>query len=96
MFGPDWNPGESQTVRCEPPVDDQWEKIPTTLVSMAPDKLLIEKDIDVLVGVFHIMWEDMPRRRTYKIRLCDAVSFDGTYVGCSLKVGFSQTVEVKF
>ncbi len=63
------------------------EKIPTSLVSLSPDKILAEKQIDVLVGLFHIMWEDMPRPRTYSLRLADLVNFEGDYVGSALNRG---------
>ena len=65
-------------------------KIPTTLVTLAPDKLIIEENIDVLVGVFHIMWEDMPRRRTYRVRLEDVVSSTGDYIGAGLRCESSE------
>jgi hypothetical protein len=67
------------------------EKIPTSLVSLSPERIIAENQIDVLVGLFHIMWEDMPRPRTYSIRLSDLVSFKGDYVGSSLKHGFSKS-----
>jgi hypothetical protein len=70
------------------------EKIPTSLVSLSPDKLLAEKHIDVLVGLFHIMWEDMPRPRTYSIRLADLVSFEGDYVGAALNEGKSEAIDL--
>jgi len=76
---------------------DRMEKIPTSLVSLSPEKILAENQIDVLVGLFHIMWEDMPRPRTYSIRLADLVSLDGDYLGSSLKHGVSEshTIELK-
>ena len=67
--------------------DDTRGKIPTSFVSLGPDRLVIEENIDVLVGLFHIMWEDMPRKRTYRIRLAESVSREGTYVGCFLWTG---------
>ena len=67
------------------------EKIPTSLVSLSPDKILAGKQIDVLVGLFHIMWEDMPRPRTYSLRLADLVSFDGEYVGSVLNRGPAES-----
>jgi hypothetical protein len=65
-------------------------KIPTAFVPLAPDKLVVKNDIDVLVGVFHIMWEDMPRRRTYQIRLQDLISESGEYFGTRLRCGSDQ------
>jgi len=70
--------------------NDTIDKIPTTFVSLAPEKLVIEEHADLLVGVFHIMWSDMPRRRTYRLRLQDLVSGSGDYFGTSLKCGFSE------
>ncbi len=69
---------------------DNRDKIPTALVPLAPEKLVVEKNMDVLVGVFHIMWDDMPRRRTYQLRLQDLVSGSGEYFGSSLKCGPSE------
>jgi hypothetical protein len=66
------------------------DKIPTTFVSLAPEKLVIEEHADLLVGVFHIMWSDMPRRRTYQLRLQELVSGSGDYFGTSLKCGSSE------
>jgi len=62
-------------------------QIPTAFVSLAPEKLIVEEDIDVLVGLFHIMWDDMPRRRTYRLRLRDVVTASGDYFGTSLACG---------
>jgi hypothetical protein len=62
-------------------------KIPTTFVPLAPEKLLFDDNADVLVGLFHIMWEDMPRRRTYKLCLKELVSSFGDYSGSSLVCG---------
>jgi len=87
LFQADWKPGEILTVFRKLSLGDKREKIPTTFVSMSPDKLVVEKNIDVLVGVFHIMWEDMPRRRTYHLKLEDLVSPEGYYIGASLKCG---------
>ena len=70
------------------------EKIPTSLVSLSPDKIVAENQIDVLVGLFHIMWQDMPRPRTYSIRLADLISFEGEYIGTSLKRGPSNSIEL--
>ena len=66
------------------------EKIPTTFVPLAPEKLIVEENIDLLVGVFHIMWADMPRRRTYRVRLQELVSGSGNYFGTRLKCGQSN------
>lgn len=72
------------TIRPQPIV----AKIPTTFVPLAPDRILVDKEIDLLVGLFHIMWEDMPHRRTYSLRLADIVSKNGNYVGCQIECGF--------
>jgi len=66
------------------------DKIPTTFIPLAPDKLGFEDNADVLAGVFHIMWDDMPRRRTYKIRLQELISNSGDYAGACLKCGHSN------
>ena len=76
------------------PKTDRGDKIPTSLVALSPDKIIAESQIDVLVGLFHIMWEDMPHPRTYSIRLAELVSVEGEYVGTSLKEGFSKSIEL--
>jgi hypothetical protein len=77
-------------VRMKLSLSDARGKIPTSFLSLSPDRLIVEENIDVLVGVFHIMWDDMPRRRTYQIRLQDLVSKSGDYFGTSLKCGTSK------
>jgi hypothetical protein len=69
---------------------DAADKIPTTFLPLAPEKLVLEEFTDLLVGVFHIMWSDMPRRRTYLLRLQDLVSSSGDYSGSKLKCGASE------
>ncbi len=69
---------------------DAADKIPTTFVPLAPEKLVLEEFADLLVGVFHIMWSDMPRRRTYVLCLQDLVSGSGDYAGTMLKCGTSK------
>jgi len=69
---------------------DVADKIPTTFVPLAPEKLVIGEYADLLVGVFHIMWSDMPKRRTYLLRLQDLVSISGDYAGTKLKCGTSN------
>ena len=59
--------------------------IPTTLVPLSPEKIFFENnEADLLFGLFHIMWRDMPRRRVYKLRLLERISFAGEYIGSSL------------
>ncbi|MHB1868886.1 MAG: hypothetical protein ACYCPP_08065 [Nitrososphaerales archaeon] len=70
--------------------------IPTTFVPLAPDRILIGSEIDVLFGLFHIMWKDMPKPRTYPIRLADRVTKEGSYLGCSLECGSPRTRTFKF
>ncbi|MGA2876629.1 MAG: hypothetical protein ABSE82_13960 [Nitrososphaerales archaeon] len=65
--------------------------IPTTFVPLSPDKLLFGKEIDLLFGLFHIMWQDMPKPRTYTARLADKVTREGNYMGCCLVCGFPGT-----
>ncbi len=65
-------------------------KIPTTFIPLAPDKILVDEKIDLLVGLFHIMWEDMPHPKTYRIKLADCVSKEGTYVGSQVEYGFPR------
>ena len=90
-FKDDWKPGETLTVVRKLSLGDKRDKIPTTFVPMAPEKLVVEENIDVLAGVFHIMWEDMPCRRTYRLALQDLVSPDGYYIGADLRCGSMRT-----
>ncbi len=64
-------------------------KIPTTFVPLAPEKLAIDRsEVDLMCGVFHIMWSDMPSPRTYGVKLSERLSFDGEYLGCSVVCTF--------
>ncbi len=66
-------------------------KIATTFIPLAPDKILFGlSEVDLLVGVFHIMWEDMPSPRSYGLRLADNISSDGKYLGCTLLCSFPR------
>ena len=65
-------------------------KILTTFVPLAPEKILVDKKIDLLVGLFHVMWEDMPRPMTYRIRLADLVAKSGNYLGSQIECGFPE------
>ena len=69
--------------------------IPTTFVPLAPDRILIGDEIDVLFGLFHIMWKDMPKPRIYPIRLAERLTKRGSYLGCSLECGAQQTRTIK-
>ena len=77
-------------------VEEKRAVIPTTLVPLAPDKMCIEKELDVLFGLFHIMWSDMPKPMTYRIRLAEHVTTLGDYSGCCLRVGFPRSHTIKF
>ncbi|MCL4518849.1 MAG: hypothetical protein M1587_06595 [Thaumarchaeota archaeon] len=66
------------------PTRSQRGKIPTTFVPLSPEKLLYGDEADLLFGLFHIMWADMPRRTTYRVRLADLVTREGEYAGCKL------------
>ncbi|MDG6908558.1 MAG: hypothetical protein JRN20_22550 [Nitrososphaerota archaeon] len=59
--------------------------IPTTFVHLAPDKIVLEAKIDILFGLFHIMWKDMPRPRCYRVKLSELVNGKGLYLGCFLQ-----------
>jgi hypothetical protein len=72
-------------------VRSEREKIPTTFVNLAPEKIVLDLiGIDLLGGVFHIMWSDMPARRTYGIRLADHYTSDGSSIGSSLVCTFPR------
>lgn len=68
-------------------------KIPTTFIVLAPDRLEFGENVDVLVGVFHIMWEDMPRRRTYRSCLRELVTRSGESLGVSLLCGDADLLQ---
>lgn len=75
-------------------LDQPQNKIPTTLVPLAPDVLRIDSDeVDMLSGVFHIMWSDMPRPRTYRLRLTDMFSADGGHAGSWLECDGARKFE---
>ena len=61
--------------------------IPTTLIPLSPFEITFEgSTADILHGLFHIMWKDMPRPRTYKLRLSERVSEKGEYIGPFLEL----------
>lgn len=70
-------------------------KIPTTFIPLAPEKIMVDSaGVDLLCGVFHIMWSDMPSRRTYGIRLADEYSVEGERKGCFLVCTFPRNRDV--
>jgi hypothetical protein len=94
---PEENRNKASHVKAQKPADISVKtlpfsdsKIPTTFIPLSPEKLEYGKYADVLVGVFHVMWEDMPRRRTYKIRLRDFVARSGDCIGTSLMCDTSE------
>ena len=71
------------------------KKIPTTFISLSPEKVSFESgSVDLLFGVFHIMWSDMPKRRSYGLRLADQFSSQGDYLGCNLVCTFPHEGKV--
>ncbi len=72
--------------------EEKRAEIPTTFVPLAPDKMYFESEIDVLFGLFHIMWKDMPTPRRYPLRLADRVTQQGKYLGCRLQCGISGKI----
>jgi hypothetical protein len=66
-------------------------KIPTTFVPLSPELISLgSSQIDLLCGVFHIMWQDMPKPRSYGLKLMEGLSFDGDYLGCALVSTFPK------
>ncbi|MHB1908688.1 MAG: hypothetical protein ACYCQJ_07420 [Nitrososphaerales archaeon] len=66
-------------------------KIPTTFVPLCPEKIGWDKNcVDLLCGVFHIMWSDMPNPRTYGVKLSDQFSKEGRYLGSVLVCTFPR------
>ncbi len=76
-----------QVVRRELFWKDAPSEIPTTFVPLSPEKIILNQTADLLVGVFHIMWSDMPRPRTYPLCLQDVISASGEYLGTKLRCG---------
>jgi hypothetical protein len=86
----------SETIVKSLPLEKERGVIPTTFVPLAPDKIvLVEDRLDVLFGLFFIMWRDMPRPMAFRIRLSDQVTANGAYAGCYLKFGFPRAKTVK-
>lgn len=72
-------------------------KIPTTLVPLSPDKIPIGKGrADILCGVFHIMWSDMPKPSSYEVRLAELLSGSGDYIGPRLECTHPKRLSVVF
>ena len=66
-------------------------KIPTTFVPLSPDEIPFDAEgADVLDGVFHVMWSDMPEPRTYAMKLSDRVAPDGRRLGCRLECHYPR------
>jgi hypothetical protein len=87
---------DSETIVKPLAVGKERGVIPTTFVPLAPDKIaFVEKKLDILFGLFFIMWRDMPRPMTFRVRLSDQITTDGEYEGCFLKFGFPRTRTVK-
>ncbi|MGI0084618.1 MAG: hypothetical protein ACREBQ_06005, partial [Nitrososphaerales archaeon] len=52
----------------------------------SPDSIPFQEDsADLLCGLFHIMWADMPKPSTYALKLADLFSFSGEYLGSRLE-----------
>jgi hypothetical protein len=81
----------SETVTGQLESDHKRAKIPTTFIALAPERLSFgSSEVDLLSGVFHIMWQDMPRPLSYGVKLTDSLSSDGNYLGCVLVCTFPQ------
>ncbi len=69
------------------------EKIPTTFVPLCPEKIQFEDgSADMLCGLFHIMWADMPRPASYALKLSDLFSISGEYLGSKLECSHPKRV----
>ncbi|MHB8567992.1 MAG: hypothetical protein ACYC7D_14435 [Nitrososphaerales archaeon] len=80
----------------EIPSSGKRAKIPTTFVPLAPEDIDIrDEEADLLFGLFHIMWKDMPRPRTYRIRLVDKISSSGKYIGCTLECRNQRSIKIE-
>ena len=72
-------------------------KIPTTLVPLSPDRIpIVDGRADILCGVFHIMWSDMPKPSSYEVRLSDLVSGSGDFIGPRLECNHPKRLSVIF
>lgn len=68
-------------------------KIPTTFLPLSPDKIPFQQgSADVLCGLFHIMWADMPKPTTYELRLADLFSSSGEYQGSRLECAYPKKI----
>jgi hypothetical protein len=80
-----------ETIFAKIQSDHKSTKIPTTFVPLAPERISFgPRGVDILSGVFHIMWQDMPNPRSYGIRLTDNFSLVGEYLGCILVCTFPR------
>jgi hypothetical protein len=71
--------------------DNKRTEIPTTFIPLAPERLSFgPSGVDLLYGVFHIMWKDMRNPKSYGIKLTDNFSPLGKYLGCVLVCTFPE------
>ena len=70
------------------------EKTPTVFVPLTPERFVFDDTgADLLYGLFHFAWRDMPSPRTYVVRLADAIGRDGKYKGSFLMCS-SEAIEI--
>ncbi len=68
---------------------------PTTFVPLCPDRIRFDNGMaDLLFGVFHVKWADMPKPSTYALKISDSVSREGSYIGAKLETKFPANVEI--
>jgi hypothetical protein len=77
------------------PTNINAREIPTTFLALSPDKIQFEQGrADLLFGVFHMKWSDMPKPSTYAIKISDPVVSDGTYVGTQLECKYPKELVI--
>jgi hypothetical protein len=68
---------------------------PTTFVPLCPDRIKFDNGMaDLLFGVFHVKWADMPKPSTYALKISDLVSREGSYIGARLETKFPAKLEI--
>jgi hypothetical protein len=76
-------------------LEDIARDVPTTFVPLCPDKIEFEQGrADLLSGLFHVKWSDMPKPSTYAIKISDPVVGDGTYLGSQLECRYPSSLVI--
>jgi hypothetical protein len=72
------------------------KETPTTFVPLTPEKIQFEEDsVDVLFGLFHVKWSDMPRPATYSVKIAERLTSEGVYLGTRLECKYPKNFSVQ-